>query len=297
MNLGRAKLILIVAFTGLNLFMSYHLFWPDFGRLTRVAVTVEDQRIAEVFLNHNNYFLDTAINRAVQTSDFLTVTPDQNVQRILLARFIEGGAEIDFSDNVTYCKLDDEQVAIHPNGFIQTIFIPSAIITEHDITAIEERELLSLVESFLKSKDLYPQGIQYDYIEVKDDKEYIIHYYQLIDNTAVYASQLKVFITNGQVSSVETFWLDLEERFPFREIEVISALEALTNMVHEIGASAEPRTIKQINLGFFSVEYDAEKWEIPPVWRIVLDNNKRFYINAFTGNLEQDTTIIPDQLP
>ncbi|MDZ4133647.1 MAG: hypothetical protein U1E11_10990, partial [Dethiobacteria bacterium] len=71
MNLGRAKLILIVAFFGLNLFLGYQLFWPDFGRLTRVAVTTEELRIAEGMLNKSNYFLAASLDRSVQTIDFL----------------------------------------------------------------------------------------------------------------------------------------------------------------------------------------------------------------------------------
>jgi hypothetical protein len=53
--------------------------------------------------------------------------------------------------------------------------------------------------------------------------------------------------------------------------------------------------ITSITLGYFSGEIDAEKWEISPVWRIVMQNEQVYYINAFTGNLEQDS-IIPDQL-
>jgi len=83
---------------------------------------------------------------------------------------------------------------------------------------------------------------------------------------------------------------------PARETEVISPTEALTNLVKELGPSDEPRQIIQVNLGYFSGEYDAEKWEMPPVWRVVLDDEQYYYVNAFTGNLEQDI-IIPRQLP
>jgi hypothetical protein len=45
--------------------------------------------------------------------------------------------------------------------------------------------------------------------------------------------------------------------------------------------------IIDFSLGYYSQEYDAERWEIPPVWRIRLDNGEVYYINAFTGNLER----------
>ena len=73
MNLGRAKLIFIIAFTGLNLFLGYNLFWPDYGRFTNVSVTAEDLRLTEALLNNHNYILGAPISRAVKTGNFLTV--------------------------------------------------------------------------------------------------------------------------------------------------------------------------------------------------------------------------------
>ncbi|MCJ7806794.1 MAG: two-component system regulatory protein YycI, partial [Clostridia bacterium] len=123
-----------------------------------------------------------------------------------------------------------------------------------------------------------------------------LYYYQVFDNMPIFAGQLKVIIESDNIKAVEIYWLKLIERGPVREMEVISATEALTNLVKGLGPNSEPRMINRIDLGYFSGVYDAEKWEIPPVWRVVLDGQDCYYINAFTGNLEQDS-IIPKQLP
>ncbi|NLA26320.1 MAG: hypothetical protein GX878_02885, partial [Firmicutes bacterium] len=43
-------------------------------------------------------------------------------------------------------------------------------------------------------------------------------------------------------------------------------------------------------LGFYSRDYDAEEWEVPPVWRFLFEDGEISYINAFTGNLELETS-------
>jgi hypothetical protein len=116
MNLGRAKIILIVAFAALNLFLGYQLFWPDFGRLTRVAVSAEELQLTEKGLKENNYILQTSINRSVQTSDFLTVSPSLAVQRSVLLKFLREGAQIFQAETINYYSIEGEIAEIHSSG-------------------------------------------------------------------------------------------------------------------------------------------------------------------------------------
>lgn len=71
-------------------------------------------------------------------------------------------------------------------------------------------------------------------------------------------------------------------------MEVIPATEALLRMVEVLGPSTRPVRITKVDLGFYSCEYDAEKWEVPPVWRFLFENGESCFINAFTGNLERE---------
>lgn len=294
MNLGRAKLILIIAFTGLNLFLGYHLFWPDFGRLTKAAISAEDIRLAEETLNENNFFLGVSLDRSIRTSNFLAVSPARDIQQKLAGSLIEKGARAEGAENITYFHLEGETAALHAGGLTQLFFDPGILLTE-SVTNFEDRDLIDAIEIYLAENDLMPEGICFDYLEETEDGRILIHYYQEYDGLPIFAGQLKVVIEDGYILAIEIYWLKPVERVPVREIKVISAAEALINLVNELGASVEPRTIKKIDLGYFSTEYDAEKWEIPPVWRVVLDDMQYYYVNAFTGNIEQDT-IVPEQL-
>jgi len=294
-NLGRAKSILIIAFAGLNLFLGYYLFWPDFGRLTRVSVTAEDLRATEVLLNENNYFLQTSLDRSVQVSDFLIVTPARSFQGEILQDFIKKGARVTESEHATAYRAKEETAVVYSSGLIRVIYEPGVILAE-DFPGLEERRLREIVETFLTEEQLMPEGIAFDYIEKSEAGYITLYYHQTYKEMPIYAGQLQVFIDSDQLTRIELYWLEPVERLPLREMEVISAAEALKNLVDQLGASPEPRDIKDIELGYFSGEYDAEKWEMPPVWRIMLNSNEYHYINAFTGNIEQET-VIPEQIP
>ncbi len=296
MNLGRAKLILVVAFTGLNIFLGYQLFWPDFGRLTEVSVTAEDLRETEQMLAENNLVLDASFDRSPQTSDFITVSPDWKIRQALLYDLIKTGVQIEETEHTTYYRSVDRVAVIHNSGLIQIFYSSGSGASLGDNgTELGHGDLKNRVEEFLAEDELLPEGINFDYLEQKEDGSIALNYHQTLGGMPIFSGQIKIVIDGDRVKAVEIYWLELAERAPPRDMEVISPAEALKNLVSELGPVSEERIIEKIDLGYYSGEYDAEKWEVPPVWRIVLDNNQYYYINAFTGNLEKDT-VIPEQL-
>ncbi len=295
MNLERAKMILIIAFAGLNLFLAYHLFWPDFGRLTRVAISADDLRTLEQLLNESNYYLNSNLDRSVRTGNFITVSTALDFQRKVLLRFLQEGAEFSHSEQATFYRKEEKTAIIQSTGLIRVMYTPPMKIIENG-ASFEQREVRAQVESFLTEQQLKPPGAVYNTLTIDDDGDYVLDYYQEIDGLAVYAGHLKVKLTGDRLKSVDIYWLSPVEREPAQEMEVINAAEALSNLVRALGPSEEPQYITNMTLGYFSGEYDAEKWEIPPVWRIIMQSGKIYYINAFTGNLERDS-VIPEQLP
>jgi len=293
MNLGRAKLILIVAFAALNLFLGYHLFWPDFGRLTRVAVSAEELRLTEQMLAENNYNLEAPINRAVQSIDFLSVSQSLAVQRSVLLHFLREGASINQAEDANYYYIEGETAVIHASGLITILYNPPVVIGEN-LYGMEPREIRNAVDAFLAEKQLNFDGLNFDYLERDEASTIVVYYNQIINEAPVFSGQLKVKIIDDRIQSVDLYWLEPVERIPIREIRVISAAEALSNLVYELGPAPEQQVITKVELGYYSGDYDAEKWEIPPVWRILI-NGQHYYINAFTGNKEQEI-VIPEQL-
>ncbi|MFO7951326.1 MAG: two-component system regulatory protein YycI [Bacillota bacterium] len=300
MNLGQAKNVLIIAFLGLNLFLGYQLFWPNFGRLTNVAVTAEELSAVEDTLNDNNYYLETSVDRGVKKSKFLKVSPHWGFQESVVEKFIDQGAEIVSAQDPVYYRLDDVVVLEHQSGLLQMIYNPGVPLDDDldDPKDLDDDDLHGLVEEFLIENELMPEGIRFDYVEKIDEnaekKEVIFN--QEFDDRPIFAGHFRVVVEKGTIKTVDMFWLKPIERIPEREMEVIPASDALHNLLNKLGPSTKEHKIKDIELGFYSGEYEAEKWEIPPVWRVSIDENEHYYINAFTGNPEQDL-LIPEKLP
>ena len=299
MNLGRAKSILIVAFIGLNLFLGYQLFWPDFGRLTSVAVTTEEISAVESLLNDNNYYLETSIERGIKTSDFLKVSPDWETLDNILEDYIEKGAEVESNEDLKYYRMSDKVIALHSSGLLHIQYSPGVLLEENldeNNNDLNKSELKDFAVEFLEEEDLMLQDLIYDYIERENDERTVVLFKQELDDKPIYTGHFKVIIEKDRITSLEAYWLKPIKRIPEREMEVIPASEALRNLVNKLGSSTDERSIVEIELGYYSEEYDAENWEIPPVWRVALDGNEYYYINAFTGNLEQEP-VIPEKLP
>jgi len=299
LNLGRAKTILIIAFIGLNLFLGYQLFWPDFGRLTSVAVTTEEISAVENLLNDNNYYLETSIERGIKTSDFLKVSPDWETLDNLLEGYIERGAEVESNEDLEYYRLDDKVAIIHSSGLLHIRYSPGILLDENlyqDNNDLDKSELKDLAVEFLEEENLMLQDLIYDYMEQENDEQTVVFFKQELDDKPIYTGHFKVIIEKDRITALEAYWLKPIKRIPEREMEVIPASEALRNLVNKLGSSTDERSIEEIELGYYSEEYDAENWEIPPVWRIALDGSEYYYINAFTGNLEQEP-VIPEKLP
>jgi len=108
MNLGRAKSILIIAFVGLNIFLGYYLFWPDFGRLTQVAITAEELTIGS----------DTHIGyQALMTGKKIIIGSKCNINN---RAFIEAYyAPIVIEDNVTIAG--SAMISSHDGSFMNVL--------------------------------------------------------------------------------------------------------------------------------------------------------------------------------
>ncbi len=286
MNLGRAKTVLIYAFLGLNIFLGYHLFWSNVGKFTQPAVTAADLQQVQNYLVENNYYLMTEVNRSAQQSAFLTVTPGQHLLEEVIAVY-HNEAVIQEDNGFIYYRTPGRELTVHPSGLIQLEFQPGLFAAEQS-ASLEDRELSRLVQQLLRENFILPDHARFDYIDRDLAGRLVLHFYQELGGIPLFAGYLKVLMERDRILSVELYWLDLMEWSREREMEVIPATDALTKLVEELGPSPQPRNIVKAELGYFSREYNAEMWEVPPVWRILMEDGSAYYVNAFTGNLETD---------
>lgn len=67
----------------------------------------------------------------------------------------------------------------------------------------------------------------------------------------------------------------------------VPAQTALLRLAGHLESIDDPGgIITAVTLGYYTGEYRADAWEVPPVWRLDLADGRFFYVNALTGQLE-----------
>lgn len=283
MNLSRAKSILILAFLGLNLFLGYFLLISEAERFSRNAFSAEELSIVESDLAEQDIFLEASVSRKIKRSSFLTVKTAQG----LLDQLIETlGVSEEFSveDGYTFYRGHDKELEVYPSGLIKAFFLPGTL---HIPNAwdLNERDILRQVEILLEEQGVKEDTLVFDYLE-RSRGYTTLYYHQDHNGDKLFAGYLRVFLKYDSITNLDIFLLEPLEITRDWEMEVIPVTEALLSVAEELGSEPEPQHIIKADFGYFSRDYDAEKWEIPPVWRILTREGKQYYFNAFTGNLE-----------
>lgn len=284
MNIGRAKTILIYAFLGLNLFLCYHLFFGDAQKSAWVAVSPGELRRVEKRMEESGYALETKIDCAVRKSSFLTVAPSLEMEQLLRKFFAAAAAPAAGPEATRLYTGEGATIAVYPGGAISIEFAPGREFLKEGALP-EEKELASAFERYLESCGLTFPAARFDHMSQRDDRT-ILHYLQIHEGRPLYSGYLKAVLVNNTLLALDIYWLDPEDSHQEREMEVIPATEALLRLIEVLGPSRHIRRIIKADLGYYSLEYDAEEWEVPPVWRFLFDDGESYFINAFTGNPE-----------
>ncbi|MGB9814038.1 MAG: two-component system regulatory protein YycI [Thermovenabulum sp.] len=116
------------------------------------------------------------------------------------------------------------------------------------------------------------------------NEEYDVVYIQEYKNFPIFNSFIKVRILESGKIILEKNWLEIEG-FKGKKREVILPVVALLK-VAELKGQDNPIAVSSIKQGYYAKPVNAEKWQIPPVWRIELEDGETFYINGYTGEAE-----------
>jgi len=286
MNTGRAKIALIFAFLSLNIFLIYNLMQPDFEGLCFPGMHENQLQQIEKFIQFSGYSLEVPLDQIARSGDFITVSP-YPVDRSLIAK---EAYSVIYGEKVDIYHCPGKQVKFHRGGLTEIQYVPGIPL---DLSGPKDEELKSKLEAFLKDRFSFQQ-LKLDLIQEGSPGERIITYTQNLEGSGLYSSFVRATINEGCLVSIEYFWLNILKRPQEHLIGMITSAEAVQKLVKELGFSAGPRCITGLDLGFYSPEYEAEQWDVPPVWRIIIDHRQIYYINAFTGYLEHDLNINED---
>ncbi len=288
MNIGRAKTILIYAFLGLNLLLFYHLFGGELRRLAWVAVSPGDLRYVENRLGEYGYMLEAKVDRRIRKSTFLTVTPSRDVELLLRSHFQAAAATSMEPEGERLYEGEGVRIIIYPGGLTRIEYTPRVELLEETVPA-EGKDLVSAFERFVRDKGPAFPAARFDFIRRSGGRT-VLHYVQTFEGRPLYSGYLDAILEHNTLAALEIYWLEAETSFQEREMEGIPVTEALQRLIELLGPSPRTCRIIKADLGFYSRNFDAEEWEVPPVWRFLFENGDSYFINAFTGNLELETS-------
>ncbi len=289
MDWKKTKTILIVAFLGLNIFLSYKI-WFDFGpQAFSPWIVPEKEKEVLAHLEEKNISYDGEIPGEVESKGFYEVQ-NKNVTEEELFENLSldpGDFERYEQDNVVYyLGPQGKSIYIYNSGMVKLNFpggyVPGKIFAEDYYnkglynTAHWGKEF---VDSIFTPDDIY-----LDDIHINENDKLELIYHQRVGDKDFYGGYMRLVLSRNGVERGQFFWLNFEGESE-TTIEIIPATTALLRLSNHI-TTGDKNVIADLSFGYYTQEFFAENWEAVPVWRFRLDSGESYYINAFTGELE-----------
>ena|GEM_PF-451349 len=303
MNLSRAKTVLILSFLILNIFLAYQL-WQDRGHggFASFGQQEESMRL-ELAMQNAGLSMPINLPKGARSLAYMLVEPRVSNPMELIGELwevLEGaktplpsvvstedegsGGETETEELFADYFFGKHRLNFRQNG-IFSLYLDYSIRAKEgrdgvDNTEEEIQEIMALISrlSFLDGSVM-----DYSLSEGKGTSVFLRQEYQ---NYPLYTRHAYAFAPAvGETLMIRFFRLDILG-FAEQEREIISPTTALLRFLERYEGYDGPMSILEFSLGYYTQEYDAQRWEIPPVWRIRLNNGELYYINAFTGNPE-----------
>jgi hypothetical protein len=278
MDLSRAKTILIVSFLLLNIFLGLRLWYSPQYLRERVGITGEEAELARDLLQEAGYEVTAAVPRQIPRLSLLHVARPPVAKNFWPLKFWGDDGEISTKSQegtITFQK-GNELLEIFPGGMV---FFHKFV--GNDATGEDSRPQ---VERFLRERGLFEDNLKFDLAFPLEPGSSLYRYLQTYQGFPLFSGQIEIKLGADGISGAQIYYLE-PLGFSNKEMRVISAVDAIKTLIHQPGEFAGKK-ITEISLGYHSQHYDAERWEVAPVWRFAASDGSVFYVNAFTGEIE-----------
>ena len=259
MDWSKTKTIFIVVFLILNAFLLY-------------------QYIDKKTTNDYEYFAESSIEEELKENEVTFPTlPNQ----VIKEQYLNATSKQFTKDELKKLK---NQTVSHFND--QKLF--SVFDKAFSLGSNQHSEAL---DTFVKENVL--NGEDYRFWKFDESTNSII-YYQVYNEKVIFNNsnaKLILFLNNDyQITSYEQTYLANIERFNEEE-EVLQAIKAIS-VLYNKGSIPSKSNITKVELGYYDLIQLTSSHVLRPVWHIVLDEEKDFFVNAFDGQIIQADTII-----
>jgi regulatory protein YycI of two-component signal transduction system YycFG len=278
----KAIYILIISFVLLNISLGLNLWNKEKPEAVLELTQNQRQEIADL-LKQKGITLEANIPEQGEPQAFLEIGYKSVDKSKTVEAFL--GKEVNIQkheiEGGTSYIVDDKQLIVMENGII-TFFDKGGKVAISDLT---EEEAQILAEEFLRNHTGLPENailnsITYD----EKSKGFLIEYIKTHDGFLIANSYMDILVTPTGIKSFYQCWLN-PYGYKGKKRTVISPLTAVMRVADE--RLKAPMTITRIQQGYYSKFYDAERWQAAPVWTVYTKDGNIYYVNSYTGELEQ----------
>lgn len=272
MDWPKARTILLIAFAVLNLMLVLMLGLPV-GNYAGMGRSLTSQQIDEL--------------RRTLAEQGLELPPSQGIPRAPSGmRFL----------HVVYAQPTTDAL----NGVVDSrtkaaVYRFMAIgPAAQPVNLDKPRQAQSVVETFLHQTSLLPTGAQFSGVFQGSDKRIVIvEYVPTYGEYPVFSGYVRAEVSSRGIETVRQFWVHPQGYTEAAPKAVRPAAEALLRLAGRLQNGTGKHVVTDIQLGYYAnrsmtaIENEGIiGWDTVPVWRISLDNNDVYYINAFNGEWE-----------
>ncbi|MNH92322.1 YycH protein [compost metagenome] len=127
-----------------------------------------------------------------------------------------------------------------------------------------------------------PHLDQYQFDSKKDG---VIQFNQLFNQLPMFEVRLELFENNGQITTYQQAYVEVESGEEQKEQKVISAQIAVRSLVDKY--LLDGTVITDVRLGYHGQLYNSQMQYMIPSWRVLTDNGDPYYVQAFTGAVDE----------
>ncbi len=299
MDWPKARGILLVAFTLVNLVLAYSIWGPT-GIFPKLGGTPHQQQVQELRM--------TLAERGIELAATVPTTPEP-------LPFLH----VEYSPTLEYPPLFDEPSgrgmvppttpeprgfdgwSSHPEPTIDPdsqaiVYYPRATGAAARPLRLDDRSSVEReVHDFLRAEQMLPAGAQYAGIYPKGDQgNLVVEYVPVYGKYPVYSGFVRAEVSSRGIETVTHFWVRPQGYKAGSAKAVRPAAEALLRLAGRLESTDEQRrVITDVRLGYYAgrgltamQSGVINGWDTVPVWRIGLDTGEVFFLNAFNGELE-----------
>ncbi|OEH86518.1 hypothetical protein BHU72_12970 [Desulfuribacillus stibiiarsenatis] len=263
MDLGKAKTILIVAFLFLNGLLAYQLYLKFASDQDYLNILQEEVNEVEELLAKHRININVPIP--------LDATDMAHLKVLRELYYVE-----DVMDKI------DPIIQLHVTMDVNTFQGIHYTWNRETNNQAEAYDISMGYKEFLDNYVVngYKYELQKEDIVNGNGEVIFVQYY---GRHPIYGTTIIATVENNKI--IEWYQQMITNvSFEPQKRPILAAATALRKLVTIIGNSKA--VIEKVELGYYSRSIDTETWLLPPVWYIELKDGQRFYINAFTGELE-----------